>query len=147
MKRMTKVTRMAPAGAEKFMESLPLGRDPASVRRRIEAMEKLFERALVIPGLKQPIGLDAILGLVPVGGDVVAALMGLYIVWEARNLNMPRSTMLRMIGNVGFDWALGLVPVIGDAADFFFRSNSRNLRLIRRHLDRHHPATATIHQR
>jgi len=147
MKRMTKVTRMAPAGAEKFMESLPLGRDPASVRRRIEAMEKLLERALVIPGLKQPIGLDAILGLVPVGGDVVAALMGLYIVWEARNLNMPRSTMLRMIGNVGFDWALGLVPVIGDAADFFFRSNSRNLRLIRRHLDRHHPATATIHQR
>jgi hypothetical protein len=49
-----------------------------------------------------------------------------------------------MMGNVGFDALIGLVPLVGDAADFFFRSNTRNLRIIRRHLDRHHPGTATV---
>jgi hypothetical protein len=124
--------------------NLPLGRHAQDVRRRIEAMEQLLERSLTVPGTNYKIGLDAILGLVPVGGDVIAALLGLYIVWEARNLKMPASTMARMLGNVGFDWLIGLVPVVGDAADFVFRSNSRNLRLIKRHLDRHHPSTATV---
>ncbi|MBL7471107.1 DUF4112 domain-containing protein, partial [Escherichia coli] len=59
----------------------------------------------------------------------------------------PATTMMRMVGNVGFDWLIGLVPVVGDAADFLFRSNTRNLRLIKRHLDRHHPGTATVHHR
>ena len=70
--------------------------------------------------------------------------MGSWLVWEARNLGMSKLQMARMIGNVGVDTVLGLVPVVGDAADFLFRSNSRNLRLIRRHLDKHHPATATV---
>ena len=66
------------------------------------------------------------------------------MICEARNLNMPRSAMFRMAGNVGFDWLIGLVPGLGDAADFFFRSNTRNLKIIKRHLDKHHPDTATI---
>ena len=70
--------------------------------------------------------------------------MGLYMIWEARNIGMSRGAMLRMAGNVGFDWLLGLIPGVGDVADFFYRSNSRNLRIIKRHLDKHHPATATI---
>jgi hypothetical protein len=70
--------------------------------------------------------------------------MGSWMVWEARNLGMSKWQLARMAGNVGFDAALGLVPFVGDAADFFFRSNSRNLRLIKRHLDKHHPGTATI---
>jgi len=135
-----KTTRMASAG-------LPLGRHAQDVRRRIEMMEQLLERSVPIPGTKAKVGLDAILGLVPVGGDVIAALLGLYIVWEARNLKMPKTTMLRMLGNVGFDWAIGLVPVVGDAADFVFKSNSRNLKLIRRHLDKHHPGTSTVDHR
>ncbi len=63
------------------------------------------------------------------------------------SLKMPKTTMIRMLGNVGFDWAIGLVPVVGDAADFLFKSNSRNLKLIKRHLDRHHPGTSTIDHR
>lgn len=124
--------------------ALPLGRDPASVRKRVEAMEALLERTMVVPGINQPIGLDFLIGLVPVVGDLVTTAMGSWLVWEARNLGMGKLKMARMIGNVGLDAALGLVPVVGDAADFFFRSNSRNLRLIRRHLDKHHPATTTI---
>jgi Domain of unknown function (DUF4112) len=125
-------------------EQLPLGAEAASVRRRIEALEKLLERAFVIPGINRPVGLDAIFGLLPVAGDTIAALMGLYLVWEARNLGMSRWQLARMTGNVGIDWLVGAVPIAGDLFDFLFRSNTRNLRIIRRHLDRHHPGSATI---
>ena len=121
-----------------------LGTDPASVRRRVEAMEKLLERLFVIPGIRQPIGLDVILDLVPVAGDIAAAALGAYIVWEGRNLGMSKWQLSRMAGNVGVDWLLGLIPFVGAIPDFFFRSNTRNLRMIKRHLDKHHAATATI---
>jgi tetrahydromethanopterin S-methyltransferase subunit D len=127
--------------------ALPLGTDPQSVRQRVEAVEKLLERLFVIPGTNQPVGLDAILDLVPVIGDVAGAALGAYIVWEARNLGMSRWQMARMLGNVGINWALGLlsvVPVIGVIPDLLFRSNTYNLRMIKRHLDKHHPETATV---
>ena len=125
-------------------EGLPLGTDPASVRRRIEALERLLDRAFVLPVLNRPIGLDAIVGLVPVAGDTIAAAMGLYLIWEARNVGMSKWQLTRMAGTVGFDWLLGSVPVAGDVFDFFYQSNSRNLKRIRRHLDRHHPGTGII---
>ncbi len=125
-------------------EGLPFGSDPASVRRRIEALEQLLERAFVIPGTNRRIGVDALAGLLPVAGDTITALMGVYLVWEARNLGMSKWQLARMTGNVGFDWLVGLVPFAGDVFDFFFRSSSRNLRMIRRHLDRHHPGTKII---
>ncbi len=129
---------------QRIEQALPLGRDIQSVRRRIEAIERVMERGFTIPGTNQAFGLDFILGLVPVAGDVLTAAMGTWLVWEARNLGMSKVQLARMLGNVGFDALLGTVPLVGDAADFFFRSNSRNLRIIRRHLDKHHPATATI---
>jgi Domain of unknown function (DUF4112) len=131
-------------------ERLPfpsLGTDPASVRQRVEAMEKLLERLFVIPGTKQSVGLDAILDVVPVVGDIAAAALGAYIVWEARNLGMSKWQIARMTGNVGLNWLLGLfsvVPVVGVIPTLLFRSNSKNLKIIRRHLDKHHAATATI---
>lgn len=124
--------------------SVPTGTDPASVRARVEAMEMLLERSFRIPGVNIPIGLDAIIGLVPVVGDVVAAGLGAYIVWEARNLGMSKWHLTRMGTNVAVDMALGFIPVVGDAADFMFRSNSRNLRIIKKHLDKHHPHTRVI---
>jgi hypothetical protein len=124
-----------------------LGSDPQSVRQRVEAMERLLERLFVIPGTKQPVGLDAILDLIPVVGDVAGAAMGAYIVWEARNLGMSKWQMSRMLGNVGINWLLGLlsvVPVIGVIPDLLFRSNTYNLRIIKKHLDKHYPETATL---
>ena len=123
---------------------LPLGNDPASIRRRVEAMEHVLERSFVIPGINRPLGLDAIVGLVPVVGDFVTMAMGAYIVWEARNLGMPKWKLLRMAGNVAFDSAVGAIPLAGDLFDFLFRSNTRNLKIIRKHLDKHHPATQVI---
>jgi len=128
-------------------ERLPfprVGTDPQSVRQRVEAMEKLLERMFVIPGTKRQVGLDVILDLIPGVGDVAAAALGAYIVWEARNVGMSKWQISRMAGNVGVDFALGLIPWIGAIPDFFFRSNTRNLRMIRRHLDKHHADTATI---
>ncbi|WP_267348315.1 DUF4112 domain-containing protein [Sphingomonas sp. GM_Shp_2] len=128
----------------RIFDSLPMGRDVASVRRRIEALEAVLERMFVIPGINRPVGLDVIVGLIPVVGDVIAAAMGSWLVWEARNLGLSRFQMVRMMGNVGFDAVLGLVPFVGDAADIYFRSNTRNLRIIRRHLDKHHPAGVVL---
>jgi hypothetical protein len=125
--------------------SLPsVGTDPQSVRQRVEAMEKILERLFVIPGLNRPIGLDVILDLIPGIGDVAGAALGAYIVWEARNLGMSKWQISKMAGNVGFDFLLGLIPWVGAIPDLFFRSNTRNLRQIKRHLDRHHPGTRTV---
>ena len=123
---------------------VPMGTDPQSVRTRVEAMERLLERLFVIPGINKPVGLDVILDLVPGIGDIAGAILGAYIVWEAKNLGMPKWRMARMAGNVGFDFLLGLIPWVGAIPDFFFRSNTMNLKMIKRHLDKHHPAGATL---
>ena len=123
---------------------LPTGSDPASIRKRVEAMEHLLERSFTVPGTKYPIGLDTIVGLVPVIGDIVTAAMGSYIVWEAKNLGLPKWKLWHMLGRVGFDTALGAVPLIGDAFDVIYRSNTKNLKTIKRHLDKHHPETRVI---
>ena len=128
-------------------QRLPLprfGTDAQSVRLRVETMERILERLVVIPGLNRPIGLDVILDLVPGLGDVAGAALGAYIVWEAKNLGMSRWKIARMAANVGIDFLLGLIPWIGAIPDFFFRSNTYNLRMIKRHLEKHHPAAATV---
>ena len=132
------------SGTRKYSESLPLGRDPVSVRRRVEAMERLLERLFVIPGTKQPVGLDVVLDVLPVAGDIIATALGTWMVWEATNLGMSKVQIARMMGNVGVDAVLGAIPWIGAIPDLFFRSNSRNLKIIRKHLDKHHPDTRTI---
>ena len=121
-----------------------VGTDPQSVRQRVEAMEKVLERLVVIPGINKPVGLDVILDIVPVVGDIAAAALGAYIVWEGKNVGLSKWQLRRMAGNVGVDWLFGLIPWVGAIPDFFFRSNTRNLRIIKRHLDKHHPGTRTI---
>jgi hypothetical protein len=129
---------------ERIADQLPIGRDPASVRRRLEAVEGLLERMFVVPGINRGVGLDSIVGLIPVVGDVITASMGAWLVWEARNLGMSKFQLMRMIGNVGMDTAIGAIPLVGDLFDFAFRSNTRNLRIIKRYLDKHHPSTMVV---
>lgn len=124
-----------------------LGSDPVSVRRRIEAMERLLEGVFTVPGTSRRFGLDTVIGLVPVVGDLVTAAMGAWIIWEARNLGMSKWQLTRMAGNVGFDTLVGAVPLLGDVFDFFYKSNTKNLRIIKRHLDKHHPGTMTVEVR
>jgi hypothetical protein len=134
----------SPPPFETLAGSLPLRRDPQAVRQRLEAVERVLERALVLPGINRPVGLDSILGLVPVVGDVITASMGAWLVWEARNLGMSKFQLARMAANVGVDTAVGAIPFVGDLFDFVFRSNTKNLRIIKRYLDKHHPETGVI---
>jgi hypothetical protein len=123
---------------------LSLDRSPRAIRQRVEALEHLLESAFNIPGTNKRIGLDVLLDVVPVIGDLAGAALGSYMIWEARNLGMSKWQMARMGGNVGTDFLLGLIPWVGAIPDYFFKSNTRNLRIIKRHLDRHHPETAVI---
>lgn len=133
-----------PRRPEPMRFSLPSGTDPASVRARVVMLERLLERSFTIPGVNMPVGLDAIIGLVPVLGDVVTTALGAYVVWEARNLGLPKWKLARMGANVLLDTAIGAIPLVGDAADILFRSNSKNLKILMRHLDKHHPETRVI---
>lgn len=133
-----------PHRPEPIRFALPAGTDAVSVRARVTALEKLLERSFTIPGVNMPVGLDALIGLVPVLGDVVTTAMGAYIVWEAKNLGLPKWKLARMGANVLFDTAIGAIPLIGDAADLVFRSNSRNLKILLKHIDKHHPETRVI---
>ena len=121
-----------------------LSNEPRAVRARIEALERVMENLFRLPGTKRGVGLDVVLDFVPVVGPTAAAVMGTYLAWEARNLGMPKSAVVRMAGNIGVDWMFGMIPFVGAVPDFFFRSNTRNLRIIKRHLDKHHPETGII---
>jgi len=122
------------------------GSEAAAIRRRVVALERAMEGLFTLPGTKQRVGLDVLMDVLPIGGSAVAALIGSYLAWEARNLGMPKSALVRMAGNIGVDALLGAIPIIGVIPDLFFRSNSRNLKLIKAHLDRHHPSTVIIDQ-
>ncbi len=139
-----RTSRIDSASIDKILSMAPLGRDPASVRKRVEAMERLLEGLFVIPVINRKVGLDVILDFVPFAGDAIAAGMGGWLIWEARNVGMSKTQMARMAGNVGIDFLLGLIPWVGAIPDFFFRSNTRNVKMIKRHLDKHHPSTAVI---
>ena len=137
-----------PISQEQFAriaKDLPgISNNPVAVRARVEALERILERAFVFPGTKIPFGLDSVIGLVPVLGDLVTAFMGAYMVWEARNLGMSKWQLIRMTANIGIDTAIGAIPFVGDAFDLVWRSNSKNLRIIKKHLDKHHPTTRII---
>jgi hypothetical protein len=110
------------------------GTDRRASLARLEALSVLLDSALAIPGTRIRLGADAALGLVPGVGDAVSAALSLYIVWEARRLGLPRTKLARMLGNVALDGIVGAIPVIGDIFDVAFKSNRRNLRILREHL-------------
>lgn len=139
--------RVSRARLDRIADRLNIGREPAAVRQRVEAMEMVLERAFTLPFINRKIGLDVLLDIVPVVGPTAAAAMGGWLVWEARNLGMSRWHLVRMAGNVALDWLLGLIPFIGAIPDFFFRSNTRNLRIVKRWLDKHHPETRVLEGR
>ena len=89
-------TRLAPGS---ILDTLPMGRDALSVRRRVEAMERVMEGLFVIPGTNRKVGLDVILDVIPFAGSTIAAAVGGWMAWEARNIGMSKIQMARMFGN------------------------------------------------
>jgi hypothetical protein len=103
---------------------------------RLEAVAKLLDVAFILPGTNIRYGIDGLIGLIPVVGDVIATALSLWLVREARALGAPWHITARMLGNVAVQGVIGAVPVAGDAFDVLFRANMRNAKLLRRWLDR-----------
>ncbi len=101
--------------------------------RRIHGIARLMDTAIAIPGTGIRLGADSILGLLPGVGDAGGAMVGLFIVNEARKLGVPNHKLARMLGNIGLDTLGGSVPLLGDVFDIYFKSNRRNVALILDH--------------
>lgn len=103
---------------------------------RLEALAKLLDVAFILPGTNVRYGIDGIIGLIPVVGDIITAAISLWLVREARALGAPWHVTMRMLGNVALDGVVGAVPLVGDAFDVMFRANIRNMKMLRRWLDK-----------
>lgn len=103
---------------------------------RLEAIAKLLDVAFILPGTNIRYGIDGLIGLIPVIGDIITTAISLWLVREARALGAPWHVTARMLGNVALDGVVGMVPFAGDAFDVMFRANMRNVRLLRRWLDK-----------
>ncbi len=101
--------------------------------KRMRQLSKLLDSAIVIPGTKQRIGLDPILGLIPGGGDTVSAALSGYIIIEAARMGLPRKALIQMVMNLVIDTVVGSVPVFGDVFDVFSKANLRNLQIVESH--------------
>ncbi|RTL51701.1 MAG: DUF4112 domain-containing protein [Bradyrhizobiaceae bacterium] len=116
------------------LDKIVFGRNLTHEQRlaRLDALAQLLDVAFVVPGTKVRYGIDGIIGLVPVVGDLITTAFSLWIVREARALGAPRHLVARMLGNVALDGVVGIVPFAGDAFDVMFRANMRNIRMFRR---------------
>jgi hypothetical protein len=103
---------------------------------RLDALAKLLDVAFIVPGTNIRYGIDGLIGLIPVVGDIITTAISLWVVREARTLGAPWHITARMLGNVAVDGVVGLVPVAGDAFDVMFRANVRNVRMLKRWLDK-----------
>ena len=103
---------------------------------RLDAIAKLLDVAFILPGTNIRYGIDGLIGLIPVVGDLITTAISLWLVREARALGAPWHITARMLGNVALDGVVGLVPLAGDAFDVMFRANVRNVRMLKRWLDK-----------
>jgi hypothetical protein len=112
--------------------------NPAERRRlardRLLRLARLMDAVVEVPLLRTTVGIDALLGVVPVAGDIVSAAIGLYTVSLARDLGASRWLRARMVGNLLADGLIGVTPVVGDVADLYFRAHLRNLKLLQKEL-------------
>lgn len=112
------------------------GRQARDALAEVETMAWLLDSSIPVPGTGgRRIGADAIVGLVPVVGDLLSAGVSLFVVWRGSRVGLPRVVVARMLANSLIDLAVGAIPVAGDAFDLWFKANTRNLQLMRRHLE------------
>lgn len=102
--------------------------------RRLNALGHFLDNSIRIPGVGYRVGYDAVIGLIPGVGDLIGFALSIYIVLAATRYRLPASTVLRMVLNVGLETLLGTVPLVGDLFDATYKSNARNLDLLRAHL-------------
>jgi hypothetical protein len=121
-------------------DDVPSNASPAerAALDRTRTVARLLDEAIPVPGLDYRIGLDSIVGLLPVSGDLVTGVVGLYIVGEAARAGAPREILGRMVGNLVIDVAIGSVPAIGDLFDAAWKANVKNVELFAEYLEEEH---------
>lgn len=107
---------------------------PEGAIRRVRTVSHLLDEAVRVPGTDYRVGLDAVVSLVPISGDVFGGLLSLYVVLEAINLRAPPLLLVRMCLNVAVDVLGGAIPIIGIPIDAAWKANVRNVRHIERHV-------------
>ena len=118
----------------------------AAQEQRLDVLRRvstLLDSSIVVPGTTYRVGLDPIIGLVPAIGDLVSPLFTIGILWQARELGIPRIVELRMIFNVAIDTLVGMVPIAGDFFDFAWKANDKNMALLERHAYEERRATGS----
>lgn len=126
MHAMSRCTRLPPRRDEDRSRSLG----------EVRALAWLLDNSIPVPGTRgRRFGIDAIIGLVPGVGDLASGAIGLFVIWRASRMGLPRVVVARMLANAGLDFVIGAIPLAGDAFDLWFKSNTRNLELARRHLE------------
>src|SRR5258707_12433573 len=103
---------------------------------RLDAVAKLLDIAFILPGTNIRYGIDGLIGLIPIVGDLITTAISLWLVREARALGAPWHITARMLANVALDGVVGMVPLAGDAFDVMFRANVRNVRMLKRWMDK-----------
>lgn len=121
-------------------------RSVEEARVRLEAIARLMDSSFAIPGTNVRLGVDALLNLIPGLGLVATKGVSAYLIYEARRLGAPPTLIARMIGNIGVDFVISSIPVIGWVGDVFYRANNKNIALLRQHLDQRYPGSAVWEQ-
>ncbi len=123
-----------PVMTEPVLVDFSVSEDEEQALLEMDALATLMDSAIKIPNTPFRVGLDALLGLIPILGDTVSALISSYIISRAKKLGVPRLTLARMSANLFLDWAIGIVPLAGDIFDIGWKANRRNVELLRQHL-------------
>ncbi|MEM7553450.1 MAG: DUF4112 domain-containing protein [Cyanobacteria bacterium P01_A01_bin.84] len=106
----------------------------APTLKRLRVFSRVLDRAITIPGTGIGIGLDPILGFLPIGGDFIGVMLSAYIVLEAARLGASKATLGKMVWNIILDGLVGVIPVLGDFFDFAWKANNKNIKLLEDHL-------------
>lgn len=103
---------------------------------RLDALARVMDSAFQIPGTNIRMGVDALLGLLPVVGDAISATISSYLIWEAKQMGASKFLLARMAGNVAIDTVIGAVPFAGDIFDVAYKANVKNIALLKKHVDK-----------
>ena len=123
------------------MNQQPAAIDHERALRTLRSLKRLLDEAFSVPGTNIRFGWDPIVGLLPGAGDLLTALFSCAVIAQAHRMRLPRVVIVRMLLNVGLDLLIGLVPIVGDVADAFWKSNTRNFALLERHAADARPAS------
>ncbi len=101
---------------------------------RLRKLSDLWDRSIAIPGTGFRVGIESLVGLLPVGGDFIGILLSTYIVLQAIQFKLPASILVRMLFNIILDGTVGSIPILGDLFDTTWKANTKNVNLLEAHL-------------